>query len=125
MERMSLVRSNGYRYGSPITYPSSTNTVFGDTSRPKAVLNHANTDGNYLLHKEISEITRQADGVISFVFTNLTQTDDIKAPAVAGESAVEWYDVTGRRLSASEKKNHRGLLFVRDSQGKVIKTVGS
>lgn len=124
MERMSLVRSNGYRYGSPVTFPSTTNTVFGDTSRPKAVLNNANTDGDFLLHKEVSEITRQADGVISFVFTNLTQANGIESPAVAGKSAIEWYDMTGRCLSASEKKSHRGLLFVRDSQGKVVKTIG-
>lgn len=49
-------------------YPYNGNNSFGNSSLPAATLNHANTDGTMLLNKEVSDITQNADGTISFKF---------------------------------------------------------
>lgn len=51
-------------------YPYAGNNAFGNLTTPAASLINANSDGSYLLNKEITEITQNADGSISFRFKN-------------------------------------------------------
>lgn len=55
-------------------YPYNGNNKFGNSTLPAATLNHANTDGSMLLNKEISDITQNADGTISFKFRVASST---------------------------------------------------
>ena len=57
------------------TWPGKTNnTALTDTSTPKASLYNKNTDGTYLMHKPIEDIT-EADGLISFRFMGGTPVE--------------------------------------------------
>lgn len=57
-------------------YPISGNDSFGNATNPAATLYNKNTDGTYNLNKELTNITRNADGTISFSF------NDINGPAL-------------------------------------------
>ena len=51
------------------TYPGTKkNTALTDTSTPAATLFNANTDGQKLMHKPITDIAESSDGLISFTF---------------------------------------------------------
>ena len=65
------------------TWPGKTNnTALTDTSTPKASLYNKNTDGTYLMHKPIEDIT-EADGLISFRFMGGAAVDTPTGLAVA------------------------------------------
>lgn len=72
-------RTYYYATNSDLWPGSVENTKLTDTSTPKASLYNANTDGEYLMHKPIEEITEK-NGLISFVFMGGTQ---IEAPVLA------------------------------------------
>ena len=65
------------------TWPGKTNnTALTDTSTPKASLYNKNTDGTYLMHKPIEDITEE-DGLISFRFMGGAAVDTPTGLAVA------------------------------------------
>lgn len=64
--------STAYQYTSD-AYPISGNNSFGNTSNPAATLYNKNTDGTYNLNKELTNITRNTDGTISFTFCDNNQ----------------------------------------------------
>lgn len=65
------------------TWPGKTNnTALTDTSTPKASLYNANTDGTYLMHKPIEDITEE-NGLISFRFMGGAAVDTPTGLAVA------------------------------------------
>ena len=65
------------------TWPGKTNnTALTDTSTPKASLYNANTDGTYLMHKPIEDITEE-NGLISFRFMGGAAVDSPTGLAVA------------------------------------------
>ena len=82
-------------------YPGTkNNTSLTDYSTPAATLFNANTDGSFLLHKPIENITESSDGKISFVFDGGTK---LPAPEIvsAGENVTKtsfraaWKPVSG------------------------------
>ena len=82
-------------------YPGTKkNTSLTDYSIPAATLFNANTDGSFLLHKPIENITESSDGKISFVFDGGTK---LPAPEIvsAGENVTKtsfraaWKPVSG------------------------------
>ena len=82
-------------------YPGTkNNTSLTDYSIPAATLFNANTDGSFLLHKPIENITESSDGKISFVFDGGTK---LPAPEIvsAGENVTKtsfraaWKPVSG------------------------------
>ena len=82
-------------------YPGTKkNTSLTDYSIPAATLFNANTDGSFLLHKPIENITESSDGKISFVFDGGTK---LPAPVIltAAENVtktsfrVAWKPVSG------------------------------
>ena len=91
-------------------WPGSTNnTALTDTSTPKATLYNANTDGKYLMHKPIEDITEE-NGLISFRFMGgvaldvptLDEATDITATGFqVAWSAVE--DAASYNLKLTEK----------------------
>ncbi len=61
--------------GDPYPYVSADgttviNNALTNASAPAATLNNANNDGTMLMNKAITDITQNADGTISFKFTN-------------------------------------------------------
>lgn len=57
---------NDTQSGDP--YPSKGNNIFSNTSVPAATLWHPNVDGSKYMNIEVSQITRNNDGTMSFVF---------------------------------------------------------
>ncbi|CCZ13916.1 putative uncharacterized protein [Prevotella sp. CAG:487] len=49
-------------------FPYNSNNSLTNTSRPAAEVYNKNTDGSYLMNKDITGITRNSDGTISFNF---------------------------------------------------------
>lgn len=65
-------------------YPYGTNNSLTNTTTPKALLYNANTDGSMLMNKDITDITRHADGTVSFCFSvNGGGSDD---------ADIQWYE---------------------------------
>ena len=54
------------------TNSGSFNNALTDGTSPAASLNTPNTDGTYLMHKNITDITKNTDGSISFSFSSTT-----------------------------------------------------
>ena len=68
---------NGYRTASDVAgdpYPYGSNNKLTNTSSPAAKLYNNNTDGKKYMNVEITNITRNSDGTISFKFSD--GTDD-------------------------------------------------
>ena len=95
-----------------------------DTSTPAAKLWNRNTDGKKLMHKPITEITRdEATAKISFLYRNLNETSDIEAPTVAiSEESVDVYRLDGVRIAtlgraADVQTLPKGVYVVRTPNG--------
>lgn len=93
-------------------YPGTkNNTSLTDYSTPAATLFNANTDGSFLLHKPIENITESSDGKISFVFDGGTK---LPAPEIvsAGENVTKtsfraaWQPVSGVESYTVELKQN-------------------
>lgn len=75
-ERMAVFRAGLYP---SFAYPSEDNDSLTDFSEPAAMLYHENVDGTQLMHKPITNITRDtANGSISFRFENKNMIDQLK-----------------------------------------------
>lgn len=87
------------------------NTALTDYSTPAATLFNPNSDGSYLLHKPIENITESADGKISFVFDGGTK---LPAPVIltAAENVTKnsfraaWQPVSGVESYTVELKQN-------------------
>ena len=93
-------------------YPGTkNNTSLTDYSIPAATLFNANTDGSFLLHKPIENITESSNGKISFVFDGGTK---LPAPEIvsAGENVTKtsfraaWKPVSGVESYTVELKQN-------------------
>lgn len=51
-------------------FPTQTNNLLVNGSRPSAMLYHPNSEGNYTMDKPIYNIVKAADGTVSFTFEN-------------------------------------------------------
>lgn len=54
-------------------YPYKDNNSLTNSSKPKAILYNENTDGRKLMNKSVTDITRNADGTMSFGFSATAQ----------------------------------------------------
>lgn len=88
-------------------YPFNGNNSFGNTTIPAATLNHANTDGSKLLNKEITDITQNADGTISFKFRNNNTTGISEINAESSKSAI--YNMNGIMMGYDLDKLPKGI----------------
>ena len=85
---------------------TTVNDELTNTSEPAATLINANTDGQLLMSKPITQIAVDADGLASFVFT------DGEATSVSGVPAIQprpdlWYSLDGRRQG--KNTNGKGI----------------
>lgn len=100
-------------------YPYNGNNSFGNSSLPAATLNHANTDGTMLLNKEVSDITQNADGTISFKFriAGSTGINDINNDNNAHASAI--YSINGSLMGNNLTTLPKGI-YIKNGK-KIIK----
>ena len=66
-------------------YPITDNNVFNSTSKPAAKFYNKNADNTYFMSSSVENITRNADGSISFSFVGLSGVD---APVLTPEPGV-------------------------------------
>lgn len=78
------------------TYPgTSKNTQLTDNSTPSATLYNANTDGKKLMHKPITDIAEDAEGMISFTFMGgifVEVPEELQASISGNEITATWTD---------------------------------
>lgn len=92
-------------------YPFSGNNALTATSSPAATLVNANSDGSFLMHKDITDITQNPDGTISFRFTNNLATG-IRNVAEDGATVKGKgiYNIAGQRVAGASAAH--GLYIV-------------
>lgn len=75
-------------------YPSNGNNALTNTTTPAATLNNENTDGQLLMSKSVTNIAQNADGTVSFRFTNgaISAISDIHSAT----TATPIYTIDGR-----------------------------
>ena len=116
------------RYLSTSPYPwtneTTTNCELTDSSVPSATM-YENIEGKLLLSKPITNISIDADGLVSFDFMggNTVGIRNLTPSLSEGDGAV--YDLQGRRLSESAISNHKPQIrIIRQADGtfrKVLK----
>ena len=62
-------------------YPTKTNNVLSNTSTPAAKIWHDNVDGSRYMNIEVSEITQNNDGTMSFIFKRVEGNPDDPDPS--------------------------------------------
>ena len=100
-------------------FPYGSVNAFGNATTPAATLINANSDGSYLLNKEITAITQNADGTISFSFKNnnaSTGIDEVRANTAANKAI---YSISGQYLGTSLSALPHGIYVVNGK--KVVK----
>lgn len=108
-------------------YPSSGNTQLTDTSKPKASLYNANSQGSKLLGKPITNIKENPDGTIDFDFMGGTQGGICIAEADFFGSICDIFTPSGillkRACSPSDLQEFRGagIVILRNVEGKTRK----
>lgn len=123
-ERLTIFHASNSNYGGHDAYPYMSKDSLTDTSTPAAKLWNRNTDGKKLMHKPITEITRdEATAKISFLYRNLNETSAIEAPTVAiSEESVDVYRLDGVRIAtlgraADVQTLPKGIYVVRMPNG--------
>ena len=67
-QRVTVFHADNAEVDENVAYPYLDNTTLTDTSLPAAELWNANSDGTYLMHCAITDITQHSDSTMSFVF---------------------------------------------------------
>lgn len=117
----SLLRTPVDTYKADIAadlYPSATNNSLTNTSMPATALNNENTDGSLLLNKQITNITQNADGTISFKFT--ASTDGISNVTVDNASKKSFFTLDGRYAGSDKSALPTGIYI--EGGKKIVKT---
>ncbi len=100
-------------------YPYGGNNSFGNTTTPAATLINANSDGSFLLNKEITDITQHADGTISFKFKNNNSSTGIHAVEAGSSKSTAIYGINGEYLGTDLNKLPKGIYIINGK--KIIK----
>lgn len=104
-------------------YPYLTNNSLTNTSVPEASVRNENTDGSKLMNKDVTGITRNGDGTMSFTFKNnsvVTGIDNITDDGnitSAGDNRI--YSIDGRYVGTDNDKLQKGIYIVNGK--KVVK----
>lgn len=112
----SLVKGDVYANRADIAndpYPHVGNNSLTNETVPAATLNTANTDGNKLMNKSITNVTQNADGTISFKFANgvVSGIVDVKSDDPKATDAVI-YSLDGRYMGTDATKVSKGVYVV-------------
>lgn len=101
-------------------YPFNGNNSISDSSMPATTLANKNADGTYNLGKEVTDITQNADGTISFQFRNL-RTSGIQSATASGTQGCRKgvYNLNGQRIGNTLSTLPSGIYIVNGK--KIIK----
>ncbi len=99
-QRLTVFHASNSTRGGNEAYPYNGNDSLTDNSVPAATLYNPNTDGSYLMHKPITEITRDAEtGYISFLFMNENNgTVGIQDARISDNDIVDVYTLDGVKV---------------------------
>ena len=129
-QRLTLFHASNSNRGGNEAYPYNGNDSLTDNSTPAAKLYNPNIDGSYLMHKPITQITRNEEtGFISFLFKNENNgTVGIEDAIISGDEVVDVYRLDGVRvMSNTSAANVFGLrpgtYVMKNSQGHSKKIV--
>lgn len=92
------------------TNSGSFNNAITDGTSPAASLNTPNTDGTYLMHKNITDITKNTDGSISFSFSSTTT--DITSATAHENSKNNYYNLKGMFMGTDAEKLPKGIYIL-------------
>ncbi len=123
-ERLTIFHASNSRYGGHDAYPYQTRDSLTDNSTPSAMLYNKNTDGSKLMHKPITEITRDpATAKISFLYRNENEQNGIEEAEAEVASDAGVYRLDGIKVSGNYQNGElgglpKGTYVVRDADGK-------
>ena len=127
-QRLTIFHASNSVHGGNDAYPYQDNDSLTDTSIPKAKLYNENTDGSKLMHKPITNITRNEDnGYISFLFKINPVTDDIMGVENDElDAPFDVYTIDGKMVAANMTKAGmnalpQGMYVVRKDDGSSYK----
>jgi len=122
-QNKSMMNSN---YLSSAAYPWATdstdfvNNELTDSSIPAAIMYNRNAKGNKLLSKPITEITRHADGTISFVYHASTPDGLITTSAISHQPSTI-YTLTGRKIQPEAINSLPKGIYIINGKKTIIK----
>ncbi len=97
-------------------YPYGDNNCLTSLSKPAALLNNPNANGNYYMNKDIKNITRNDDGTVSFSFTNrsnpLEGIDAITSDNPYISSSHPIFSITGSCLGTNLSSLPKGIYIL-------------
>lgn len=127
-QRMTVFHASNSLFGGHEAYPYNGNDSLTDTSVPNAKLYNENTDGSKLMHKSITNITRnEENGYISFLFTINSVTDGIMGVENDEQDApFDVYSIDGKMVAGNMTKENlnnlpHGMYVVRKDDGSSYK----
>ena len=127
-QRMTVFHASNSVYGGNDAYPYNGNDSLTDTSVPNAKLYNENTDGSKLMHKSITNITRnEENGYISFLFRNNPVTDGITdVESDEQDAPFDVYTIDGKMVAGNITKDGmnalpHGMYVVRKDDGSSYK----
>ena len=93
-------------------YPFDGNDCLTSTSEPAATLANANTDGSYFMNKDVTEITQNEDGTMSFLFTNNMPSaiENIEADKAASDNKI--FNLKGMRINSDSNLNSGEIYII-------------
>lgn len=98
-------------------YPAAGNNALTNTTTPAATVNNENTDGQFCMNKSLTTIAQNADGTISFRYTNgvVSAISEITVPISASI-----YTIDGR-YAGNDFSALRPGVYIKDGK-KIVKT---
>lgn len=129
-QRLTLFHASNSNRGGHEAYPFNGNDSLTDDSTPAAKLYNPNIDGSYLMHKPITQITRNEEtGFVSFLFKNENHaTVDIEDAIIGGDEVVDVYSLDGVRVMTNTSAANvfglrSGTYVIKNRQGHSKKIV--
>ena len=129
--RLTIFHADNSEYSRYDAYPYMDNDSLTDNSTPEALLYNQNVDGEYLMHKPITNIVRdKTTATISFQFQNLVVWPTPEA--IVEEMMLRpnygcrgFYRLNGTRIGTSDNVYNPTpeVLIYRDEYGKATKRV--
>lgn len=122
-QRLTLIHASNSTRGGHDAYPYNGNDSLTDNSTPAAKLYNPNTDGSLLMHKPITEITRnEENGNVSFLFRNENNGADGISKLSNDGNVVDVFTLDGVKVlsNAQEERVYElqpGTYVVRNTEG--------
>ena len=130
-QRMTILHASNNVRGGNDAYPYNGNDSITDLSEPSASLYNANIDGTKLMHKAITQITRDSDtGYVSFLFSNNnkeTSVDGMELDLRPGNNYCTAYNMNGCIVGRGKEEEVVAKLtkgtYIIKTEGKTRKVV--